>query len=106
MRFGGGNLDQALAVTLDAQGNLVIAGQTTSPDFPLRNPLFSPAGSARPIGFVARLDSSTGRILSSTRMGGDGTTSRQAVAADQTTAADSPGIRAAFCRTLSAGCIL
>ncbi|MCX6602958.1 MAG: hypothetical protein NTV52_05135 [Acidobacteria bacterium] len=78
-QFGGGNLDQPIAATLDAQGNLIIVGQTNSADFPLRNPLFSPIASPRPIGFLARLDPNTGQLLSSTRIGGDGITSLQAV---------------------------
>ncbi len=68
--FGGGGQDQPLAATLDPQGNLLIAGQTTSPDFPLRNPLFSQTAPRSPAGFLARVDPNTGQLLYSTRLGG------------------------------------
>lgn len=68
--FGGGGLDQPLAATLDPQGNLLIAGQTTSPDFPLRNPLFPRTAPNSPAGFLARLDPDTGQLLYSTLLGG------------------------------------
>jgi uncharacterized protein (TIGR03437 family) len=68
--FGGGGQDQPLAATLDPQGNLLIAGQTTSPDFPLRNALFSQTAPSSPAGFLARVDPNTGQLLYSTRLGG------------------------------------
>lgn len=39
--FGGSGDDSATSVAIDHQGRLVIAGKTTSPDFPLQNPLFN-----------------------------------------------------------------
>lgn len=68
--FGGGGLDQPLAATLDPQGNLLIAGQTTSPDFPLRSALFSQTAPLSPAGFLVRVDPNTGQLLYSTRVGG------------------------------------
>jgi len=83
-QFGGGGDDQPLAAALDAQGNLLIAGQTNSTDFPLRNPLFPSVATPFPSGFLSRLDPVTGQLLSSTRIGGNGTTSIQAVTVDPT----------------------
>ncbi|HEY1339429.1 MAG TPA: SBBP repeat-containing protein [Bryobacteraceae bacterium] len=42
--FGGAQDDGALAVALDAQGDVIAAGQTWSPDFPLPSPLNQPTG--------------------------------------------------------------
>ncbi len=104
-QFGGGGDDQPLAVALDAQGNLLIAGQTNSIDFPLRNPLFPSVATPFPSGFLSRLDPVTGQLLSSTRIDGNGTTAIQALTLDPigniylagvTTAADFPITAEAF----------
>jgi uncharacterized protein (TIGR03437 family) len=42
--FGGSQDDGALAVALDSQGNVILAGQTWSPDFPLPGGLNQPTG--------------------------------------------------------------
>jgi uncharacterized protein (TIGR03437 family) len=42
--FGGSQDDGALAVALDSQGNVILAGQTWSPDFPLPAALNQPTG--------------------------------------------------------------
>jgi|GEM_PF-4553150 len=83
-QFGGGGDDRPLAAALDAQGNLLIAGQTDSTDFPLRNPLFPSVATPFPSGFLSRLDPNTGQLLSSTRIDGNGTTAIQAVTLDPT----------------------
>ena len=68
--FGGGLSDQPHAAALDPQGNLVIAGQTNSTDFPLVHALISQTESNAPAGFVTRVNPSNGQILFSTRLGG------------------------------------
>src|ERR1019366_8112117 len=68
--FGGGGADQPKAAALDPQGNLVIAGQTNSSDFPLVHALISQTESNAPAGFVTRVNPSNGQILFSTRLGG------------------------------------
>ncbi|MFB3777589.1 MAG: SBBP repeat-containing protein [Bryobacteraceae bacterium] len=68
--FGGGLADRPEAAALDAQGNLVIAGQTSSSDFPLVSPLFSQTAPGTPAGFVAKVSPSSGQILFATRIGG------------------------------------
>ena len=42
--FGGSNDDGALAMGLDSQGNMILAGQTWSGDFPASVPLLAPTG--------------------------------------------------------------
>ena len=68
--FGGSLYDQPHAAALDPQGNLVIAGQTNSSDFPLVHALISQTEPNAPAGFVAKVNSSSGQILFSTRIGG------------------------------------
>ena len=68
--FGGGGSDQPKAAALDPQGNLVIAGQTNSSDFPLVNALISQTEPRVPAGFITKVNPSSGQILFSTRIGG------------------------------------
>src|SRR6185295_8252047 len=68
-RFGGSS-DQPRAAALDPLGNLVIAGQTYSPDFPLVHPLFAQTEPDAPAGFIAKVNPSNGQVLFSTRIGG------------------------------------
>lgn len=68
-RFGGLS-DQPRAAALDPLGNLVIAGQTNSPDFPLVHPLFAHTEPGAPAGFIAKVNPSNGQVLLSTRVGG------------------------------------
>ena len=68
--FGGGGADQPNAAALDPHGNLVIAGQTSSSDFPLVSALISQTEPRVPAGFVTKVNPSSGQILFSTRIGG------------------------------------
>ena len=53
--LGGTGGEEALALTTDAQGDLWIAGQTASPDFPLVTPLVAQPSPKGPSGFISRL---------------------------------------------------
>ena len=55
---GKGN-DVAAGLALDAAGNIYVAGSTSSPDFPLRNPLQSTPGQ----GFIAKFTPDGGQVL-------------------------------------------
>ena len=66
--FGGSGVDNAFGATVDGLGNLVIAGSTNSPDFPLVSPLFSKTTAQA--GFVVKLDGQLKGMLFSTRIGG------------------------------------
>ena len=82
--FGGTSFtspDAPTAAAVDPQGNLVIVGTTSSPDFPLVSQLMPPTSTQS--GFVVKLDSQLTTILFSTRLGGSqGSSSANAVALD------------------------
>lgn len=72
--FGGSGDDSATSVAIDHQGRLVIAGKTTSPDFPLQNPLFNKL-SGPSDGFVTSFKlfgAETNTLNFSTYIGGSG----------------------------------
>jgi uncharacterized protein (TIGR03437 family) len=75
--LGGGADDSAAGVAVDAAGNILVAGTTSSQNFP------GPGGGLRgpTDGFVARLDP-TGGLLSTVYIGGSGEDSVNAVAVD------------------------
>lgn len=75
--FGGSGVDTPEAATVDSQGNLIIAGGTTSADFPLASALQS-SGSI----FVTRIDGQLQGILFSTLLGGATGSFASAVAVD------------------------
>jgi len=62
--FGGSGTDTPYAATTDPQGNLIVAGLSTSPDFPLTAAIRT-SGPA----FATKLDSQLTKILFSTRLG-------------------------------------
>jgi hypothetical protein len=65
--FGGSGTDTPEAAANDAQGNLFIAGNTTSSDFPVTSTLSQPTGSPA---FVTKLDANLTGIVASTELGG------------------------------------
>ena len=83
--LGGVGDDQALAIAIDPQDNVYLTGFTESVDFPLQGsgslaPLQSQlAGEAN--AFVAKFAGSSGDLLYSTYLGGDGSDSGNAIAA-------------------------
>ena len=62
--FGGTGIDSPAAAATDPQGNLIVAGRTYSPDFPMIAPLRTTGE-----GFVTKLSASLSGILFSTRLG-------------------------------------
>jgi len=68
--LGGADLDVAMPVTVDAQGCLLVTGETSSPDFPTTADAFDRTyAGARDI-FVCRLDPTGSGLLWSTFAGG------------------------------------
>ena len=69
--LGGSGKDSASAITLDSQGNIVIAGSTTSTDFPTTNPLQA-VNEGGTDGFVTKFNSTFTGTQYSTYIGGSG----------------------------------
>jgi uncharacterized protein (TIGR03437 family) len=106
---------QPQAAVLDAQGNLIIAGQTAPSGFPLTGALIPQTEPGAAAGFVAKVNPSTNQVLFSTLIGGQAAegsihvgTSAHAVAVDaagniyvagETNASDFPVTANAFQRS-------
>jgi hypothetical protein len=67
--LGGSSFDQANGIALDPQGNVSIAGQTQSTDFPTVNPFPFPYGGGWDV-FVARFDATFATEFYATFIGG------------------------------------
>jgi hypothetical protein len=80
--LGGADYDGAFAVVLDAAGNAIVAGGTTTNGFPTLNPLQPDYGGGYYDGFIAKFDPE-GRLLFSTYFGGIGYDYANAIALDR-----------------------
>jgi len=79
--LGGSSLDYGVALRVDSSGAACVAGYSTSPDFPLANPVQSgPAGSYD--AFLSCLTASGGALISSTLLGGSNADAAYALAMD------------------------
>lgn len=84
--FGGSGIDSAKAIALDAAGNIYVAGDTSSADFPVASAYQwalpgQLVGNSRHI-FVTKLDSTGSTVLFSTYLGGSAGESARAIAVD------------------------
>jgi uncharacterized protein (TIGR03437 family) len=70
--LGGSSDDTANAVAVDSAGAAYIAGSTTSSDFPTVNAIQAVPGSSAGGSFVAKVDSTGGKLLYSTYLSGTG----------------------------------
>jgi uncharacterized protein (TIGR03437 family) len=68
--FGGSFGDSVASAAVDPQGNIVIAGSTPSPDFPLVNALVLNPQPRVPAAFIVKIDAQLKTILLSTLLGG------------------------------------
>lgn len=68
--FGGGSLEYAYAIAVDAQGQAHIAGQTGSRDFPVKN-AFQPAVAGLNNAFLTKLNAEGSAMVFSTVFGGE-----------------------------------
>ncbi len=84
--IGGNGFDFAYAITLDSSGNVYIAGQTSSTNFPtttgaLQTAFGGPTGGGTD-GFVSKLNNGLTTLLASTYIGGSGDDVAQAITLD------------------------
>ena len=79
--FGGMYYDVAHAIAVDDSGNAYIAGSTMSPDFPLKNPLYSTLNFGDTDAFITKFSPAGSALVYSTYLG-SGYTSAAAVAVD------------------------
>jgi len=76
--LGGSDSDIGNGIAVDVQGNVTVAGNTSSADFPMMNPI-----QANPTGaFVSKINETDSAFVYSTFLGGSGGTSANAVALD------------------------
>jgi formylglycine-generating enzyme required for sulfatase activity len=70
-RFGGAGDDRAYAIAVDRATNVILVGESASPDFPVPDArISSPAARRGCNAFAATLDSATGRMKSGILFGG------------------------------------
>ncbi len=80
--LGGINSDYARALALDGQGNVVVAGETRSTDFPTTTGAYDETYNGGSDAFVARLSSDLGTLQVATFLGGLGMDYASALALD------------------------
>jgi uncharacterized protein (TIGR03437 family) len=79
--LAGSRVDAATAITIDAAGHALVAGLTTSPNFPVTKGTLQHQLAGTQNNFLARLDPA-GNILMSTYLGGSGTDTPAAIGLD------------------------
>ena len=77
--FGGSGYDIVFGMAVDAQGNCTVAGQTTSPDFPVTAKFSGQPGMALGTGFAMRLSADGTQMIYSTLLGGSAANSSTAI---------------------------
>ena len=80
--LGGSDQDQPFGMTADGTGNVYVAGQTSSRDFPTVNPLKPAHGPEQFDGFVAKMNAAGSALVYSTYFGGSNGDRVIGVAAD------------------------
>lgn len=79
--FGGSEDDEGLAIDVDVNGCVYLAGRTVSPDFPTSEGAFDRSRS-KSDAFVVKLDRACGTLLYSTLLGGSGHEEARGIAVD------------------------
>jgi hypothetical protein len=85
--LGGSSSDYAGSIAIDTFGNVYVAGETYSADFPVTPNAYDTTFNEGPYGgvydaFVSKLDSSLSTLLASTFLGGDGNDDAHSIAID------------------------
>jgi hypothetical protein len=82
--LGGSVSDTAYNLTADSAGNAYVAGSSSSPDFPLKNPIQTPPSSGTESVFVAKIAAGGGSLDFSTYFGGSAAGRAMDIALDTT----------------------
>lgn len=80
--LGGGDSDRAHAVSVDTLGNVYVAGETYSCDFPVPNGLFQTHSEGISDAFVTKMNPTGTSLLTSTYLGGTGYDAAYGIAVD------------------------
>jgi hypothetical protein len=80
--LGGSDLDRGLAIGVDADGQIVVAGLTLSLDFPTRAPIQASYAGGVSDAFVAKLSAGGALLRFSTYLGGSGSDNVRGLAID------------------------
>jgi hypothetical protein len=81
--LGGSSDDFSFGVSIDPAGNLVVAGQTQSPDFPVAGNAYDDTHNGSTDVYVAKFDASGSQLLWSTFIGGSESEHLRGLALDQ-----------------------
>ena len=79
---GGSGADYAWSIAVDSSGNSYVTGETTSPNFPLANPLQSAYGGVSFDTFVTKFNTSGSSLVYSTYLGGSESDGGRGIAVD------------------------
>jgi hypothetical protein len=80
--LGGSVSDEALGIAVDSAGDVYVAGETSSPDFPVVNAMQPAYGGGSANAFVAEIDSTGTTLLWATYLGGSGDDGASGLALD------------------------
>jgi hypothetical protein len=80
--LGGSGSDQGSGIGIDSAGNAIVAGWTTSTDFPTKHPLQSTYGGGDYDAFVSKLDPAGSALIYSTYLGGSSSDQALGIAVD------------------------
>lgn len=81
--LGGTNLDNPDGIRIDAEGNLVLFGQSSSPDFPVTADAFQKNNGGNDDAIIVKMSPNLDRLLYSTYLGGEAYDAGRAGAVDK-----------------------